>query len=869
MDSSTKVRKAKVNASVKRVSCKKQRQHDNIRLLTLESYTNCIFEHFQTNFVGKFHFNYNSQLKHFEKIFSDFEFKVWPKVFKGMLADYFSIRNKQDRPDVPLSGDHLFYPKYGKSVYFALTSSQKNRVRITWDLMQSKSLAAKVTKDFIKDAYEKHASTVSQSKTTHENLLTSFKSFCDKYWSPYVKEELDKQLTKLATSKASYEKPHSQGGIRKTVRAKHLSNNLLQPSEPRLDPVCISLIGGAGEGKSLIQTKVAKKFSKILKKSYRETSYCRNAMTKHWDGYQSQPIVMIDDYLQQVQKKATPDESVTEFITLNSSVDYILPMADLKDKGLRFTSPILIYSSNKNLKQQVSAMEFNLTDRKAIMRRFRYVVNVQKDNYKIAEIVDYPTKDVIFNQDMSLTKTIYQTKDINQLVDKLCNLLLREWSRKSLFYQDNIQTDTYTQPITRDGSLVYQWDTEDLGHNRVKVHGIEEPLKVRTITIGTDKNWILKPLQLGMLYALKRYKCFKPCFTPDYAEDLKALYNKGNLWVSGDYTSATDGLHSDIMQTAIESLSEALGDHPIVPFMLREAGPHLCEYPSWSGVPDTWQTNGQLMGSLLSFPILCLANAFTVCYTQQKKLEDINALFHGDDLLMRCEISDYHAWKSMTKDIGLELSIGKNYISPVWGSIDSQVFYGPNCYHLTTGKYKCYDNASEGAITELLKKGLSKALVASKIKKSGLQTARSIDVHTDYGGLNPNGREPETDWEKNIFFLKSRKSLPYRETILGGYVYHIPTEETLESHLSTSIVEEESDPEPSLYTETNSVLRQCSEWRKQKIVKSIALLPESQLIAVFAESVVPRYENIIRWFKKGFVLTKKENQTGTYQRFDW
>jgi hypothetical protein len=551
----------------------------------------------------------------------------------------------------------------------------------------------------------------------------------------------------------------------------------------------------------------------------------------------------------------------------------MLPMAHLKEKGKKFTSPLLIYSSNKSVPQQCSTMEYLLEDYGAIARRFHYEVQfktgkytILKNEHKLKEPMQLAT---IQKQSLMMTP-IYTTSCPNQLADRVFSLLVEEWTRKSQFYNAMINTNTYTQNLVNDGSLTYKWDTTDIGHNRVKVHGIAEPLKVRTITIGTAKNHILKPLQKAMLKSLYEYPCFRPCKTPNYAELLKEMVPKGTHWISGDYSSATDGLHADIMSTAVSSLVEALGDHPIVPFLERESGVHLCEYPSWSGVPDTYQINGQLMGSLLSFPILCLANAFTVCYTQQKGLNDISALFHGDDLLMRGTPEQYNNWRKFTKSIGLELSMGKNYISPVWGSIDSQVFYGPECYHLGTGKYKCYDNAEEGAITELLRKGLPKAYVAATMKRSGVITPRSIDVSTEFGGLNPNpGFEPQSSWEKNIYFVKQMKDLPSKSKAGTGYVYHIPVLESLDEFSTSTTVVEDEDVLPECKKVNNNLFRQLVRWKKkntQKVVLSNSIEP-SKLGSYFCRSVNPFFENIIQFYKKNLTMSLQKDEEGNFQVF--
>jgi hypothetical protein len=57
-----------------------------------------------------------------------------------------------------------------------------------------------------------------------------------------------------------------------------------------------------------------------------------------------------------------------------------------------------------------------------------------------------------------------------------------------------------------------------------------------------------------------------------------------------------------------------------------EVSPHLIEYPDGVGK----QTSGQLMGSLLSFPLLCFLNDFIISHSG---FERGKYLINGDDVV--------------------------------------------------------------------------------------------------------------------------------------------------------------------------------------------------------------------------------------------
>jgi hypothetical protein len=92
------------------------------------------------------------------------------------------------------------------------------------------------------------------------------------------------------------------------------------------------------------------------------------------------------------------------------------------------------------------------------------------------------------------------------------------------------------------------------------------------------------------------------------------------------------------------------------------------------------QTTGQLMGSTLSFPILCAVNL--VCYW--KTLEtflgrkvaarQLPVIVNGDDILFRCNEEFYKLWLVNIREVGFELSIGKNYVSKSFLTVNSTGF---------------------------------------------------------------------------------------------------------------------------------------------------------------------------------------------------
>jgi len=92
------------------------------------------------------------------------------------------------------------------------------------------------------------------------------------------------------------------------------------------------------------------------------------------------------------------------------------------------------------------------------------------------------------------------------------------------------------------------------------------------------------------------------------------------------------------------------------------------------------QTTGQLMGSTLSFPILCAVNLVAYWAAVEEYLgrpvdpQELPVLVNGDDILFRSDPRLYAMWLTNIRDVGFSLSLGKNYVHPHILTVNSQVF---------------------------------------------------------------------------------------------------------------------------------------------------------------------------------------------------
>jgi hypothetical protein len=305
-----------------------------------------------------------------------------------------------------------------------------------------------------------------------------------------------------------------------------------------------------------------------------------------------------------------------------------------------------------------------------------------------------------------------------------------------------------TRRLTPTGETFLQWrnyspswedvfsryDSNDPDNHKVKVEGCVEPLKLRTITKGPcHRKWLSQSLQREMADCLddmwqfslnKRNsdhvlisKLYHKCehfhtathrkqifeFYPhevavEVWKDIMSKPKKKLGWCSGDYKSATDSLDIHHTKAALEELLKSTN-----PDRIKEAYKQLfrdelyeqeIEYPEWTNIENVQQLNGQLMGSVLSFPILCVVN-FVALWTSLEEFygvtlraDQIPCLIHGDDILFRTTAEHYAYWSEVILRFGLKKSVGKNYFHPKVFTIDSELWIeGKDGDRVTFKKY--------------------------------------------------------------------------------------------------------------------------------------------------------------------------------------
>lgn len=133
----------------------------------------------------------------------------------------------------------------------------------------------------------------------------------------------------------------------------------------RQEPLLVVLRGPPGQGKSVAAAMLAQMCAYTL--SGKPDYYSYNSSTNYFDGYQQQPVVLIDDL---GQDPSGTDFSV--FCQMISTTPFLPNMASLQDKGIKFKSDIIIATTNL-----ADFRPNTIADPGALARRINFDYNVE------------------------------------------------------------------------------------------------------------------------------------------------------------------------------------------------------------------------------------------------------------------------------------------------------------------------------------------------------------------------------------------------------------------------------------------------------------------------------------------------------------
>jgi len=227
---------------------------------------------------------------------------------------------------------------------------------------------------------------------------------------------------------------------------------------------------------------------------------------------------------------------------------------------------------------------------------------------------------------------------------------------------------------------------------RVKLLALAEALKTRVISKGPGLLYTaLKPLQKALWRKLSSHPTFRLTGEPVSSEILQeiigATLKDDEAFLSVDYRDATNLIQGWASECAMYEIAKILNLPDVERKMaIRSLTGHIIEF----GDLEAFQENGQLMGGILSFIILCVINAailrMTKEMTDQRRytLRDVGIAVNGDDGLMKTTVEGRKIWKVIGAAVGLHPSVGKVYYSRQFLNINSTT-YNFHPYNRETG----------------------------------------------------------------------------------------------------------------------------------------------------------------------------------------
>nr|QUS52657.1 RNA-dependent RNA polymerase [Mute swan feces associated narna-like virus 6] len=746
--------------------------------------------------------------------------KEYVKIIKNSLVDEFSLQLEQERPDIPEGRVPLFPEITQKKLDKRFSKDRRGRARFYKNLLEAKSLCAPVGDDMIIEAYRKHKASLCRDESevlpVPEEFLKELYDYGRRV-GKFVSRRYDPYSTKLPNQRATVESNRKMGGARSALSGsleiqKGALYQSLLAGTTRPEPFVVGLFGPPGSGKTTSVVNLVDQLGGLLFgcNDRKELVYSRSCSTKHWDGYRGQPIVVLDDFGQDLADRS----DLVEFEQLVSTNEYILPMANLEEKGQRFVSPLIIVTSNMAFGSIIKSSQNSsvVEDDLAVWRRFHFPIRLLRDQDTGARLLhEYQAPHSFMSQPRQWTYKYlaptfpqhYVGFQGHESVSDPKNFPEEKYVRLDSPFRniDHVGTNVFSRFRTHMDfhcqELSGTWrqvisclrvnsNAEDLRpfhsvfaervktpylendvsisqifHSfppyrapRVQAVALPEPLKVRMITKAEAETKCLQPLQRALFEYLKSQPQFVLThgvkFTNDSdfdeklewieriekcIQEIQSLRKEGDLWLSGDYTAATDNFPLSVTNALVEGILSQIDHEPTKRWVRYEVSPHTIEYPH--GLGSGKQTSGQLMGSLLSFPLLCFLNDFIV---SRSGVEKGKYLINGDDIVALGQSEFISTWRRDAPKVGLSLSLGKNFIDEHFCTVNSQLFYDAKVQH--TGKVSLstrYGKSISNCFSEMqFYYGTHPELKREFIRRNLLElrkTPRSLSVPIDRGGL--------------------------------------------------------------------------------------------------------------------------------------
>jgi hypothetical protein len=205
-----------------------------------------------------------------------------------------------------------------------------------------------------------------------------------------------------------------------------------------------------------------------------------------------------------------------------------------------------------------------------------------------------------------------------------------------------------------------------------RLTAVETGGKTRLLSVPPASFQTLLPLHKTMYDRLTRFPwLLRGDAKPEKFKDF--CRKDGEVFVSGDYESATDNLNINIQKEILRLVLQNASHVPNgVKLLAMTSLSHELSLSENGNVRTEKITKGQMMGFPISFPLLCLVNYLSFKYSTMD--DKIPVKINGDDIVFRSRPSVAQRWMKDVGKSGLKLSVGKTLVDRSIFTLNSTLF---------------------------------------------------------------------------------------------------------------------------------------------------------------------------------------------------
>jgi len=371
----------------------------------------------------------------------------------------------------------------------------------------------------------------------------------------------------------------------------------------------------------------------------------------------------LQENLKKKNKTKKQKKEIFEALRELSSLDKLgIQISSLRKVGFKTYHGLLFshYMGKKNLFINPSSTEELISNHKKLMTRSPsiHVKDLEGIRLHVRKLFSHFNYTV--NDHLVMPQSTYRYKDED--------ILLHDFFIEG---SDDLR-DTYYEFLRTD-ELKGVWKdvSHDFFSNPTHDHSVKlvpDKGKTRVITTNHPATFLMKNLQNCVQRYLKQKRVFK--YTGAQVADRVVVGNsdyRDLSILSGDYENSTDFIPQEVTYLIWKEILKKvpMWHQNLKRLVLKSLSNEQLFYPDGSSII---KTSGQLMGSLTSFPALCILNDYvsTKAGITAKKI-------NGDDLLAYSDQDCKDKWQHESEKAGLSINISKSHLNRYAGTFNSQL----------------------------------------------------------------------------------------------------------------------------------------------------------------------------------------------------